>query len=116
MIDHLDDDIPDIDNDDIMGKVNSKRVIDRMTKHKDQKRFIIYPENKRKSWWDFFITIILLVTCLLTPWQLAFYAVEDSMVLSVINDCIDLLFLIDIIVIFNTAFYDEDLDLIDDRK
>lgn len=29
---------------------------------------------------------------------------------------IDLLFLIDVIVIFNTAYYDEDVDLIDSRK
>ena len=28
----------------------------------------------------------------------------------------DLLFLMDILVVFNTAYYDDDVDLVDDRK
>lgn len=33
-----------------------------------------------------------------------------------INTCVDILFFIDIIFAFNTAYYDEDFKIIDNRK
>jgi hypothetical protein len=47
----------------------------------------------------------------MTPYNIAFQ-VEETM----INSLIDLLFLLDMIVVFNATYYDADLVLIDDRK
>ena len=66
--------------------------------------------------WDLFMTLILILTCMLTPLRLAFSENEEPIEWIVIYYSIDFLFLIDIIVIFNTAYYNEYLQIIDDRK
>ena len=44
----------------------------RMTERKNVTPFLIYPENKLKSLWDFIMTIVLLVSCVITPLDIAF--------------------------------------------
>ena len=61
------------------------------------------------------MTIILLVTCILSPYSIAFYNVEGFS-MRIISAVTDVLFFIDMLVIFNTAIYDEDMQLIVDRK
>ena len=62
------------------------------------------------------ITLILFFTCFVTPYRIAF-AQTDDMIWSVINFSIDVFFFIDIIIIFNSAFYHEDdCKLIKNRK
>ena len=34
--------------------------------------FIIYPHHRPKAYWDIFITFVLLVTCIVTPYDIAF--------------------------------------------
>jgi len=47
-------------------------------KHRDDKKdWILYPEDQSKTYWDIYITLILLITCLLTPWRIAFGEEED---------------------------------------
>jgi hypothetical protein len=77
---------------------------------------MIYPENKLKSVWDLFITLVLLTTCVLTPLNIAFSLDASNPDIKIVDIVIDLLFLIDIITIFNTAFYTDDYECIDDRK
>lgn len=67
---------------------------------------IIYPSWKWKLRWDFFIMIMMIAAALLTPWQLAFVA-EDTLEWIIVNATIDTSFLIDIIVTFCTAYFDE---------
>lgn len=76
---------------------------------------MIYPENKRKEYWDLFMTIILLFTCITTPYNIAFIKEEDTPTI-VIGTVIDVLFFFDIIVIFNSAYYNMDMVLVDNRK
>lgn len=75
---------------------------------------MIYPENDHKANWDFFMTVVLIFTCVVTPYRIALVE-NDTIEWSVLNYSIDALFLIDIIIIFNTAFYDEDFAIIEDR-
>ena len=88
----------------------------------NEKPFIIYPENKNKGIWDLFMTLVLIITCIQTPLNIAFEDLDASKVdngvksFVILDYIIDALFLIDILVIFNSAFYDEDVELIDDRK
>ena len=66
--------------------------------------------------WDLWMTLVLLITCLVTPLNIAFSTDEDSITVVVLDMIVDILFGIDIIIIFNTAYYDQDVELIDNRK
>jgi hypothetical protein len=80
-----------------------------------QSKFLIYPEDTFTSFWDVYIAIILIFSCLITPYRLALIE-EDSDNWVIINAFIDIMFLCDIILIFNTTYYDEEFNLISDRK
>ena len=60
--------------------------------------------------------MVLIVSCVLTPWFIAFGDDTDSLEWVVTSYSIDTMFLIDIFVIFSSVFYDEDFNLIEDRK
>lgn len=77
--------------------------------------YLIMPDNDYKLNWDSLITAVLLFSCLATPVQIALFD-EINTSWKVINYVVDGLFLIDIITIFNSAAYDEDFTLIDDRS
>ena len=51
------------------------------------------------------MAIVLLITCVMTPYNIAFNAVEGVST-KVMNGVIDILFFLDMCVIFNTAIYD----------
>ena len=74
---------------------------------------MLYPEDRLKMNWDLLIAFILIITCSITPVTLAFYE-EESISMVIFNLVINILFGIDIIVIFFTAFYNDDFVLIDD--
>ena len=82
----------------------------------DKKKFILYPEDTAKSYWDVFITTVLLITCIMTPWRIAFGEDVDPLEWIIINYSIDFFFLIDIVVIFFSAYYDSEFLIIEDRK
>ena len=95
--------------------------LERMKRH-DRKKGIIYPEDKYISYWDLWISIVLLFTCLILPARIAFVKhVEevDTMgtihIWLVINTVLDLFFFIDMIIIFNSAYYDKYLKIVDDK-
>jgi hypothetical protein len=46
----------------------------RMTERKNRKTCLVYPEDKFKNIWDLFMTVVLLVTCISTPLDIAFAA------------------------------------------
>ena len=88
-----------------------------MTHRKDVVPYLIYPENRLKSLWDFIMTIVLLVSCVITPLDIAFSNEENTTTLeNIVKYTIDILFAIDILVTFNTTTYDEDDNVVDDRK
>lgn len=51
----------------------------------------------------------------MTPYRIALIE-ADSFPWVITNNSVDVMFLIDIIIIFNSAYYDEDFNLIQDRK
>ena len=77
--------------------------------------WMIYPEDRFKELWDSLMAFVLIVTCFVTPIRIAFYT-KDDLIWVMINYTIDMLFLTDIVVIFNTAFYDDDFQMIENRK
>jgi hypothetical protein len=71
----------------------------------------MYPSNKYKGWWDLFMTLVLLLTCVLTPYNIAFQKPETWL-----NTAIDILFVVDMMAAFNTVYYDIEMNMIDNRK
>ena len=62
------------------------------------------------------MTFILFVTCIFTPLNIAFdYHTRDHTV-ETIDYSIDFIYFIDILVIFNTAYYDHEQQLVLNRK
>ena len=93
-----------------MFKTNMKMAVKKQMEH----RCIIYPENELKAHWDIFISLVLIFTCIVTPYRIALVE-NDTVGWTVSNYTIDGFFVIDMIIIFNTAYYDEDFAIIEDR-
>jgi len=74
-----------------------------------------YPEDPNKANWDLIITLILVLSCIMTPVNMAFDK-ELGNEWDWILGFMDFLFLIDCIVIFNSAIDDEDFRIVEDRK
>ena len=71
-----------------------------------KKSCLIDPNNPWKMRFDIYILFIMLFTAIVVPWRLAFHS-EDSIPWIIINAIIDLSFLIDIVLTFFTAYFDE---------
>ena len=62
------------------------------------------------------MTLVLIVTCFFTPLQIAFLFNSEGNGFFITEYCIEVFYLIDIIVIFNTAVFDNDENLAENRK
>ena len=85
-----------------------------MVTRENRKMFMFYPEDRFKIRWDIFISLILIFTCIITPYRIAFFD-QDSSGWAFANYFVDFMFLADILIIFNSAQSDEDYKIIDDR-
>lgn len=73
------------------------------------------PNNPGKLKWDLFISIMIIVTSFYTPYRLAFIE-SSSQPLTIVEFIIDGFFMIDIILTFCSAYYDDQDVLIDRRR
>jgi hypothetical protein len=73
------------------------------------------PLDEFKNTWDLCLVLVLIFSSLMSPYRLAFVE-EDDTTWKVINTVVDLVFGIDILVVFNTAYYDDDYKIVEDRK
>ena len=72
---------------------------------------MIYPEDKFKTRWDLFISIILIFVCFVTPVRISFVD-EDTIEWTIALIIFDSMFLIDMLIIFNSAIYNEEFKMI----
>lgn len=78
---------------------------------------MFYPNDSIKICFEIGISIILLLTCFITPLQFAFQEELDALEwFMIMNYTIDFIFLVDIVVQFNSAYQNEVFEMIDDRK
>ena len=78
---------------------------------------MFYPNDTFKNVWEILVTLCLLTTCILTPFNLAYSEeVENVKWYMNLNYGIDIFFFMDIIINFNSAFNDESYKVIDDRR
>lgn len=85
-----------------------------MVAEEKKDKCLLYPENEYKAAWDYVVTALLVFTCVVTPYRIAF-ELEDTLGWLITNYWIDFMFLVDIILNFNLAYYDDDLAIIEDR-
>jgi uncharacterized membrane protein len=84
------------------------------TKAIRKKRCMIYPDSRFIKIWELFMMISLIISCMQSPYALAFQ--DSSLATKIFSYTIDLLFLFDIFIIFHTAFATEYMEIVDNRK
>lgn len=77
---------------------------------------MIYPNDAWKGNWDLFITLILIFTCLATPYLISFSEDAETLAWQIINSAVDFFFLIDIFFNFNQAYFNDDFIIQENRK
>jgi len=95
------------------GEPDDAEMAIRMTHRDNRIPWILYPEDKIKNSWDLIITLVLLITCIQTPYAIAFAGSQVET--NYFSLAIDIIFIFDILIIFNSAFYTEDMDIVDSR-
>ena len=50
-----------------------------MRARKNKVGFLLYPEDAFKENWDFWITIVLIISCITTPLRIAFGEIEEPL-------------------------------------
>ena len=75
-----------------------------------RRKWIFDPYSRYRQLWDVLATLALITTCLITPAELAFYTHFENKpsYLGTINRIIDVIFIIDIIVSFNTSYFNKE--------
>ena len=83
----------------------------------DRKSLLFYPNDTWKIvGWDVFISLVLLITCITTPFDMAFgEEFDDKHHYVRYRNVIDFFFFIEIFVNFNTATQDEGFKIDDNR-
>ena len=82
---------------------------------KARKDCMFYQDNPVKEYWDICITILLLFSCMLIPYRIAFVKV-DTFDWRIALAAIDGVFGLDLIFCFFNTYLDEEFNEIDDRK
>lgn len=77
--------------------------------------FLLLPDSKFKIFWSYILIFRLLYTAFITPIRITFIDKID-LTWFIIDLIIDILFFIDIIITFNTAYYNSYGELITNRK
>lgn len=101
----------------MMNAANLKQKIAEENKLKDHLLnlekgcLLLHPDNSFKVKWDIFIMLILLFSCIITPLRLAFDD-DESQAWTIALYTIDILFFLDIVIIFNTIIHDEKYQLV----
>jgi CRP-like cAMP-binding protein len=78
-------------------------------------KLIIYPDDSFFEYWSYFISMLLLYTCIISPYRVCVSETEtaDWMIIDI---TVDSLFFVDVVINSLLAYYDEESNLVTDRK
>jgi len=79
-------------------------------------KLLLYPEDRVKELWDIWIVIVLFVSLVITPMRITFGPTIEIPSWKICDEIMNILFLIDIIVLFNCAHYDDEFVIVENRK
>lgn len=77
---------------------------------------LFHPSKPPITYWHIIVCILLFYTASVMPYALAFIEIEPWDGWFVIDLITDILFFTDVLLIFNTAYYDKEGNLVTDRK
>ncbi|CAD8096961.1 unnamed protein product [Paramecium primaurelia] len=77
---------------------------------------IIMPNNKYKQYWDVVLFLILIYVSIFTPFKIGFVQDGEYLTWDYLDNAIDFIFMTDIILTFLSAAYDDEGNLITERK
>jgi uncharacterized membrane protein len=75
---------------------------------------LFLPDSKFKNYWQYILMLLLIYTAFITPIRLAFIDNDDT-IWNIIEIIVDVLFFFDILITFNSAYYNEEGVLIVER-
>jgi hypothetical protein len=75
----------------------------------------VYPDDHFVGIWDIYIAFVLVFSCMTVPYRLALIS-EDTLAWVYINGFVDICFLLDIIIIFNKTIFDDNFQIVINRK
>lgn len=97
---------------DMFGNVDEGKK----TKKNKGNKCLIFSNNQYKIGWDLFVSVLLLIVCVVVPYRITFVVDEDPDVEMAFN-LFDIMFAIDMIASFFTTIPDEEnMSEITDRK
>ena len=100
---------------DSIQAIKNDLEVELLANHTRQSHNCILPSNRYKRWWDIYVMIILILVCILTPLNLAFDEEQKTADLA-FETFIDLTFMVDIVLVFNSAYYDNKFKIVCDKK
>ncbi|CAD8153584.1 unnamed protein product [Paramecium octaurelia] len=110
-------------SDDSFFEETEQNLVEDETRYRFDKRYahlsyIVFPDDPIKLLWDILIIIALLYVCFLVPYEISFKNDDtaESAVQLGFNITIDILYGIDIVINFFSAYVDDQDELIVDRK
>lgn len=99
-----------------MSKISSSSYT-RMIREQVKRNMLFLPEDVFITVWNVFASINLVVACFMTPYGLAFDMEDESSLdrifvfastWTAIESVVDMVFILEILICFNTSFYDAD--------
>ena len=81
--------------------------------YKDHKT-LIFPDDTFKEQWEMILAVMILYSCLWVPYYMAFVD-QEGLPTVIMDGFSDLIFLVDVVVNFNSAFFDDQDVLIVER-
>lgn len=82
--------------------------------HLEKSKYMFFPDTTARTFWDMITFVSIIYQCMLLPFRIAFNPTFPATI-SNIDIAIDILFIIDIFLNFNTGIYDRGI-LIMQRK
>ena len=79
-------------------------------------RYTIHPESRFKKLWSVILVILLIYVATIMPFNIAFISVDEAPIWFIIDTVIDFSFLVDIIINFTSAYYDDEGNLVNENK
>ena len=80
-------------------------------------KWLIFPDDTFKEKWEIVVAIMVLYACLWVPYFMAFSdSIEQRPLILAVDALFDFIFLIDVVINFNTAYYDAQDVLIVNRS
>lgn len=97
-------------------KIKCKRCRNKIRRKANIPNYVILPNDVPKQIWDYFVSLILIYVIIVIPYRVAFVDTADTPGWVWSQFAIDVIFFIDTVLTFFTAYQDENIEYVIDLK